>query len=310
MKHIFIKRFFPLPATVFLFFILAGCAEKIINTEADTQKVQLSLKLSSAEEAFSFGLIHLTVTGPGIEEPIQDTLLEEGQFLVGEVNIPAGRDRVFTVEITEAYEGNYEGPVILRGETIADVVPNVKTALSISLYPVVPFMKLAPRYIRVLNESVFYLDLKVYNMDSLGEFGFSIYDDSYERVWIDSVQKSITLGSDVIVSGGHGDYSYNISIGGSDSAVSLVDANGNGTLARVYFHASLPMTLAKQTASQSDTLYIYSAYSSLIKINGDYFPEGIYYTDYCMIEIFLDSLTKASSKLLPDLENSDIASKK
>jgi hypothetical protein len=113
----------------------------------------------------------LIVTGPGMDS-IQTELTLSGGHLEGEVDVPAGRKRKFEVQARDQ-----SNRLIYRGSTVVDVEPGQSIELTINLYPVVPLVKLSPRFQEVDPNSPCTVDVKVFRIRDLYGVSFRIHYD-------------------------------------------------------------------------------------------------------------------------------------
>ncbi|MCX6826830.1 MAG: hypothetical protein NTV06_06165 [candidate division Zixibacteria bacterium] len=282
MKNYFRKSLLPCLTIASVLFFFSNCAEKIVNTQGEPQKVTISLKTTSLAGAADIDYTLLTITGPGIETPIVDTLVLTDSSLTGEVTVPSGLNRTFLLEAMTIIRENVANTIpIYRGETTVDIAPNVPTIVSISLYPVAPLIKLSPRYreVQLPWDSTFIMDIKAYNIDSVREFNFTLDDNNYgDYCRTDSIVASSALGGNLLYTY-NGSHSIDFTISREGSAV--VDQQGNGTLARIYLHCDTVYSLTTQT-------YSILAYP-IVKLNGDTIGTNIYYTDGATILMHPDT---------------------
>nr|MBN2276502.1 hypothetical protein [candidate division Zixibacteria bacterium] len=213
--------------------ILPGCSEKVVNSDfLDQGTIRISASLDGIAYAGQVSYGSITVTGPGIIEPIVSELIVENGYLVGEVIVPAGRNRVFRIEVYDKSE-----VLIYTGRTTVNVASSTGDAepllITINLYPQVPMMKIVPGTITALEYSNFAVDLKVYNISELNQIEFSINYDYY-LLYVDSFELNPGLGSNVT-------YYYidqsGFAIGIQDTITGnmIVDDTGYAYLGTLYF---------------------------------------------------------------------------
>jgi len=228
-----IKNVIAILIGIIMITCLFGCSEKVVNYDpGNTGNVKISTKLNliGNSDQVAYGI--LRVTAADIDEPIVlELALIEG-FLVGEVQVPAGRDRTFEVQVY-----NTSGEVIYFGSTTIDVGglldPDTPFELVINLYPQVPMIKTSPGVVRTFEYSKFTIDVKVYNLNNLNEIYIAINYDNYV-LSVDSFKLNPALGAGARWS--YIDYSgFAISVNDSDQNVSLVDDTGYATLGTIYF---------------------------------------------------------------------------
>ncbi|MEW5995710.1 MAG: hypothetical protein AB1744_15125, partial [Candidatus Zixiibacteriota bacterium] len=144
------------------------------NSPLDNQSsptMKFSMELSSPELIELVSIYLVIVTAPDIKR-IEDTLdLVDGQYLVGEVDVPVGRNRTFTVRALDK-----SGRVIYEGVVVTDVPPPTEV-LHVPMQPVVAMVKLSPRHEVVPPGSLIPLEVKAFNIDSLYSISIRIYFD-------------------------------------------------------------------------------------------------------------------------------------
>ncbi|SYZ72879.1 exported hypothetical protein [Candidatus Zixiibacteriota bacterium] len=175
---------------------LIGCAKQVTNPN-NSGPVTIQMKIAGVSDIQAVGYIQLTITGPGIDTPIIDTLIKDTTgYLIGRIEVPAGRDRKFVLEVRQFGEVA-PGEVLYRGETTADVVPDAEIKLDIKLVPVVPMITLSPHYIEVPILNNFALDVYVYNVDSMSSLRIGIYNYYNSNVTIDSIRPGIDISGNI-----------------------------------------------------------------------------------------------------------------
>jgi hypothetical protein len=114
-------------------------------------------------------------------DPVIDTLYFDGRYISGEVEVPAGDNRLFVIQGIQFQMDAFPGMrIIYQGQTTANVRPNAVTPLPIEMVPMVPLVKLSPVATTVQSGSTFSLDLKIYNVKTLvALFVWIGYDDNY-----------------------------------------------------------------------------------------------------------------------------------
>jgi hypothetical protein len=184
--------------TIGVISLSGGCGKQILDADNSSRTpVTIQMKISGVNDIQSVGFIQLTVTGPGIDAPIIDTLIKDTTgYLLGEVQVPAGRDRKFVLEVRQ-YGEVAPGEVLYRGETMADVVPDAEINLNIKLVPVVPMITLSPHYLEVPLLSSFSLDIYVYNVDSMTSLTLSLFNYYGNNFGIDSIVPGKDIGVDI-----------------------------------------------------------------------------------------------------------------
>jgi len=143
--------------------VASSCSEKI--TSAGEQRIDLEIwtSLAASGQAAQASRFVLTVTGPGIMEPVVAELDLAGGLLTGSVVVPAGPDRVFRID---AYDE--AGTLLYSGQTITDVLGGSELRLDIELVPRVPMIKLSPVYLETIQGDLLAMKISVYNIPDAG----------------------------------------------------------------------------------------------------------------------------------------------
>jgi hypothetical protein len=267
----------------FLIIGLAGCSEKITNNSADGNvKIRMSARISNIEMSQLINSFVLTVDAEDFTAPVIVPLQLEGSFLVGEVTIPAGAYRHFLVQALDALEA-----VIYQGEAYADVVYNETVDVDINLFPIVPLMKIVPRFGSIAMGTSFTADVYIYNVPNVRyisfDFAFATNDN---LVYPDSIMEGVDLEPNSLSyeSGGN---TASIWIYQPNSVDPLVDAEGNAHLATFYFRSHSDTVRDYDTASLVITPY------NLDRSVGDVSdPFPIYdslYLEEAMFELYRDT---------------------
>ena len=160
---------------LFCVLIFSSCSEKI--TSADRGGTRLQIDLSPAQQAdlLSASNFRLTVTGPGIVDPIVESLILENGRLVGEVRVPAGPGRIFLLEAFDA-----AGKLIYSGSSTADVKPGATVDLRIDLYPRVPMIKLSPLYVEKSQTARLAYKIEIFNIRNLNEINMELRNNGQQ----------------------------------------------------------------------------------------------------------------------------------
>ncbi len=213
-----------------------GCSDKTFNEADNTTSVSMSFKVTSPGMIDAVSQFRVIVTAEDIDPPIQSPLVMTGRYLEGIVLVPPGDGRTFTVEASDV-----EGMVLYRGDTTLSITPGVVTELTINLYPEVSLIRVSPRYLEVPADAVFSVDIRAFNVHNLYGLachlhwqGAVIYPDSAhpltplgtDILWVDRIEPNL--------------HYYAIGVTQSDRVSLLVDSNGDGDLARVFFTSFSP----------------------------------------------------------------------
>ncbi len=274
------KLFFSLLA--FLLFLFSySCTEKIVNQRTGRPEIKMSLKLSSEEMASSIDHYRVTISAPDIDPSIViDTgLSQKDGYPYGTINVPAGRNRILTVEAIAFQEITTNDMILYRGIDTVDIMPDSALNLIIDLYPVPPCLKFSPRFVRIKSDSTFSLDLNVFNMKNLSSIDVDIPLDlkSLPYYRVDSAIKGSSVDNDITFSAQIVDSTFKITINELGAVSQIVDQTGKGNLAKVFVRA---------TASETppDTVFIPIA---PVSINGDTLnpSDTLLFIDGCTVEV-------------------------
>jgi len=254
--------------------ILSGCSQKGINDDA-APSIALHMKVTEPALIEQVSQFWLIVTGPGMDT-VRTELTLSGGHLEGEVDVPAGRKRKFEVQARDQ-----SNRLIYRGSTTVDVEPGETIDLTINLYPVVPLIKLSPRFLQVPADTTFALDVKVFNIDSLYSIAFRVYFPG-DLLAADSAILGRNLDPSL--------YFFDLTdlitgfyaITPLGSAPPIVDQNGNATLATIFFRSLYP-------EMGTDTALLTIEPMLLWKPGGDYIPLDSVYTDGSAIVVQPDT---------------------
>lgn len=217
-----------------MLYSIVGCAKKIINDDdSSTVRIAVSTKGADVESAAAIDRAEIVVTARDLESPLVSSLGMIGPFLVGEIIVPVGRDRTFTLSVYDA-----RNVMLYQGTTTMDVAAGARE-LTINLVPVIPLLNITPHYQSVEMNDSFYVDINVFSVTKLQsitvEMAFtpgpftgaplsviegSSLDDS-GNVWYETGTNAVTVGAWLS--------------GPIDSTKSLTNELGHAHLARVTF---------------------------------------------------------------------------
>lgn len=229
--------------------IFSTCSRKSFITNPSDQASPLLLKLNFVETALLdlIQSVRLTVSSEG------DTLIEKHLDLKDgaisdTIQVQAGENRVFTLEALDSFD-----LAIYRGVDTADVTGGDTTWVEINLYPVVFLLKLDPVYQEVYNDSLFNVDVKLYNVEDLFGISFRVEFDPAVLLCTD-VEFGDFLGpseSTIFFSKVDSVKGY-VAIGYSRIQGSVSGVSGNGRLATLYFK---PKEEARESPTSVDLIF-------------------------------------------------------
>jgi hypothetical protein len=225
-------------ALALLFTIAAAvsCSEKITSVEERKIDLEIWTSLDGSGQAAQASKFILTITGPGIMEPIVAELALSNGLLTGSVVVPAGPDRLFRID---AYDE--AGTLIYSGQTIADVASGSELKLDIDLVPRVPMIVASPVYLETLQGDLLAIKIRVYHLPDVStlsvtlssfrsvgqtyittDAGYVVIDPQLAKV----AASNIALDANYVV--------Y-IDLSLRNIADRMIDANGYAEIATVYY---------------------------------------------------------------------------
>jgi len=268
--------------------VLFGCSHNSVDSDTHgTSSVNMNLKLSTHALIDLVETFIVTVTADDMDTTIIETLERQGRYVVGTVEVPAGRDRIFVIEAIDDQERTF-----YRSVDTLDVEANTTNSLEVVLEPDMSLVRLFPRLMQVSPSQTFSLSVRVYKVPNL--YGISFRISGWDGVQVNplSAVPGSSLGGDVIffdtVDYNAGAYAF--SIVGIDQATPIVDAEGNAELVTVYFSSnelpgtagSVPLSIEVTEMRRPDgsfiTLTDVATDGSLIEISTNpviYFPDPV-----------------------------------
>lgn len=213
-----------------------GCSDKTLNGANNTTSVSMSFKVTSPGMIDAVSQFRVIVTALDIDSPIDSPLTLNGRYLEGIVEVPAGPDRLFTVTASDV-----EGVVLYQGDTTVTIDDNADVELLINLYPQVSLIRVSPRYLEVPADAVFSVDIRAFNVRNLYGVAYHLHWQG-AVIYPDSAHPLTPLGTDILWVDRIEPvlHYYAIGVTQSDRVSLLVDSNGDGDLARVFFTSFSP----------------------------------------------------------------------
>ncbi len=207
--------------------VFVGCEKKIVNEDTNAVvSVAVDGKAMVPGAISAIDRYELLVEGSDFGSII-DTMHFENGMIYATVTVPAGKDRRFSVR---AYQ---KGTILYQGDRIIDVIAQAPITLDIVLSPVVPLMNITPHYQNhLMNDSVFYVDVNVFNMPNLAGISFD-FVRNYSPTNLDTIQKGEQYSDSVSVSYYYSDIGINITVQNRNSTNPIVDAQGNAHLVNI-----------------------------------------------------------------------------
>ncbi len=226
--------------------LLFSCSKKIVNDDATVDSnLRIQVGMSTGFQAIDQFI--LTISGADFKPITVQLFLNIDGYLYypqsddrtdSTLEIPVGRNRLFTIE---AFDNKIGGPtplLVYKGEQRTDVYPGTPINLSIVLKPVIPMIRLAPRAQTQNPLASFPVAVEAYNLPNVKSA--SLYLDF---VSADLDGDSANIGSglasrvpDLVFDVSNVDDAYyNIYVASGNSNASITDAQGYAELAVIYF---------------------------------------------------------------------------
>lgn len=244
MRRIHLAALIAMIALVAVGFGLYGCSKQPTSSGVPGEG-NLALTATLTTDAFQqqIDLFRLRVTGVGVDTTF--FLDFDGRYITGRVDVPAGQRLTFVLTAEELIVPPQGGPatdtvVIYRGVTEAFVAPGIEVQISIALEPMAPMIRLSPKYSRLESGGTAILELTVHNIKDLGAIAVAI-DFGYftDQRYITGIRSSLsrTLDSTRTEFLGYyfNDDTQYLIYANDTTGGRIVDANGNGTIARIEF---------------------------------------------------------------------------
>jgi hypothetical protein len=221
-------------ALLFAIMTASSCSEKITSAGEQTVDLEIRAPLAASGQAAQAAKYVLTVTGPGIMEPIVTALALSNGLLTGSIVVPAGPDRVFRIDAYDA-----AGTLIYSGQTVTDVTSGSELKLDIDLVPQVPMIKVSPMYLETLQGDYLAMKIRVYHLGDIASIDINLVDyrlagDSYIGPTSVSIDPQIAkvAGTGITT---EADYSTTVRFTLRNVSDDLVDENGYAELVTFYY---------------------------------------------------------------------------
>ena len=258
----------PAILTVAFAILWFGCAEKITNDQSGQYNVAIKASwgdFAAASPQSDDYRYRLRVTARDMDEI--DTLLSlEDGLVVGNIEVPSGTARrfvltaeewVITTPVTHVGPDDTTITVIFQGERTVDVLPGQAVRLSISMRPMIPMVKLSPKYSTVDGGDIIDCEVMVYNVPDL--FYISLdFQLPWEMVDPFDVVRGADLGDNVEFYGGFGEgvYCYASDTSNGNAHTPIVDSHGD-----VHLCTLRMKTQAAAGEALSGEMYTYGVYA-------------------------------------------------
>jgi len=243
-------KHYDLAAALLLLMTIAlqACSEKIEAPGLQTIDVAIRASIGAPGQTTQVSTYVLTVSGPGILEPIVSELFFSNGYLTCSLVVPAGPSRTFRIEGLDR-----GGMVIYSGETTADVVDGSEFILNVDLHPRVQMIKVAPAYVETMQGDLLAMKISGHMLEDLSEIIVRLY--SYRAIggsyiYVDSVVVDPSIRDIVwaeIWTGEGGE--ANIDIGLINWESSFVGEDGYVELATVYYQTGMYEVSPVETAT-------------------------------------------------------------
>jgi hypothetical protein len=231
----------------------SACSEKITSPAEQGSAVSIRLSVGALGGTTQASRFILTVTGPGIMEPLVSELAYADGFLTGRVVVPAGPKRLFRIEALDQ-----AGVLIYAGQTVTDVKSGSEFELTIALHPEVPMIKVTPSYVETMQGDLLAMTVEVYNLPDVSEIQINLVD--YRLVGNTYIgPTTVVVNSQIAKVAGYSiwteeDYSTSISFALRDIQSNLVDENGYAELATFYYQTQGYKVSPVETATFTPTV--------------------------------------------------------
>ncbi len=249
--------------------IVTACSEKIISSEDQGIDLQIQSSVGAWMEVTQATTFILTVTGTGITPPLTTELVYHNGFLVGNINVPAGPERLFVIQAFDE-----EGLLIYSGRTIADVVGGEELELDIEMVPDVPMIKLSPVYVETIQGDYLAITIKVFNLPDIGRIGIELSNlreigTSYIRhETLNIYPELLKIAQPEIWYGDGGE--LNIELASRDAELyGLLDQDGYAEIATVYYKTY------DYEVSPFETITFYASVDLMEDRTGTPFPRNV-----------------------------------
>ncbi len=176
--------------------LLAGCAKKIVGNQEIGVRFEVPTDgIISAKLLATIDRFEVTVEGEGIPERIIEPLALENGFVTGEIEVPSGPRRLFTLKAI-----GLRGETIYLGISIVDVFAGRTIVVDIPLVPMLPILSITPHYQEAEMGNLFTLDFVLHNVKNIAYISFDIdvlTDGIYTNGPFGSLPISSTPGRDI-----------------------------------------------------------------------------------------------------------------
>lgn len=233
-----VKYLFPLAvALVLLVAAMMGCTDKGTNDQySGGGNIDLRARVNSSSAVQQVDLFVLTVTARDMDTVV-DTLLFENGKIVGAIEVPVGTARKFVLEAFETPAVGGLPILIYKGVTVTDVLPGTVVTLTIDMDPVVPMVRLSPRYTEMESGGVFKVDIEADNVQGLTAMNIVLdFNSFFYAITPLKVDRHPSQRSSVVVFGQEEYDGLHYRVYLSDSQFRpMVNSDGDGVLATVTF---------------------------------------------------------------------------
>lgn len=222
---------------------LAGCSERAVDNRG--HGMQIAIQFSSSVAAIEDWNYRVIITGDGMV-PLLFPLTYLDGLLMGEFDVPAGSNRLITIEVFEFGLGG--DVVIYRGSRLIDVVADEENLelveVPIMLEPVPAMIRTSPVYRQTVPGGTFSVDVRLYNVPTVSQMSFQVHYDPLVVTPTSAVlHTGFPTANYALFSGtGVGYWSFSI-FDTVQSNVAFTDAGGDAPLATIFFavRASAPL---------------------------------------------------------------------
>ncbi|MEE9443259.1 MAG: hypothetical protein V3V99_11410 [candidate division Zixibacteria bacterium] len=183
------KKLILLACLGLIVYWIGGCSERITNTNnAEYTAVSINTKIPSSKLSalVTHGL--LAVNARDIDSTLVDTLEYIDGFMIGEIIVPAGSDRTFTIQVYDA-----TNQPLYYGSAVTDILPDSAIELPIELRPFGSMLNFTPHYSEVVMGDSVIIDINLFNIPDLGSISIDLMVTQTGPMEIMYTTRGITL---------------------------------------------------------------------------------------------------------------------
>lgn len=151
--------------------LLVGCTKKIVGHQEVGVRIEIPIEgFISPKLAARIDHFVVLVEAPDLAERIIEGLFVQDGVVTGEIEVPSGPHRLFTVMAIDTITG----VTIYQGSDVVDVFAGHTIVLDIQLFPMAPILSISPHYQIIQMDSTFTLDFYLHNVTNIGSINFDL----------------------------------------------------------------------------------------------------------------------------------------